>query len=344
VPDTGGCARAYRLHRPAGIDDLSPLFDVLYDRNILKVFHACSQDLEIFAHLRGEVPGPIFDTQLAAPLLGLPEQMGYANFVREMLGVSLDKAQTRTDWSRRPLDKGQLRYAADDVRYLAEIFPRITASLEKMGRLEWLKEELDACENIERYVHGPGTAWHRIKGLEKLRPRALSVLQLLAGWRETTAQERNLPRNWVLKDDVMIDIARMAPDDTGKLEKIRNLPARTIERHGRRIIDLVNAGLQRQPEPLPPWKKRQKPDVSHEALADVLQAYLRLQAEEFRINSAVLASRKDLVAMVAGDEDIPLLHGWRRKMVGSDLLALRDGRMAISVKDGKLVVSAASGS
>ena len=281
---------------PIRIRDLTPVLDLVYNPAVVKVLHACSQDLEIFFHLKGEVPRPVFDTQLAAPLLGLPEQMGYGKFVSEMLGLTLDKAQARTDWSHRPLETTQLRYAADDVRYLAEIYPNIRRRLSDLGRLQWLTSEFVEFEQSERYQNDPADAWKRLRGLDKLRPRGLAIIQLLAAWREETAREKNLPRNWVIRDDVLFDIARLAPDNAVKLGRIRNLQPRTIERYGARLIDLVEQAKRKEPRPLPGWKKRSKPTAQEEALADILHAQLRLLADRHHINSTVLASRKDLLA------------------------------------------------
>jgi ribonuclease D len=325
---------------PLALDDLSPLLDLLYDRAAVKVLHACSQDLEIFAHLRGAVPGPIFDTQLAAPLLGLPEQMGYGAFVKEMLGVNLDKAQARTDWSQRPLGDAQLRYAADDVRYLVEVYPRVTQRLQELGRLEWLKSEFEACERPERYIQDPATAWRRVRGIEKLRPKALAILQLLTRWREETAQQKDLPRNWVIRDEVLVDIARLAPGQLDALDRIRNLTAKAVDRYGQTLLDLVREGLQRQPDTIPSWTRRSKATVGEEALADLLQAQLRLLADNFQINSAMIASRKDLLALVQGEQDIALLRGWRREMAGGELLAMRNGQRTVSVEDGQVQIAA----
>ena len=324
---------------PIRIRDLTPVLDLVYNPAVVKVLHACSQDLEIFFHLKGEVPRPVFDTQLAAPLLGLPEQMGYGKFVSEMLGLTLDKAQARTDWSHRPLETTQLRYAADDVRYLAEIYPNIRRRLSDLGRLQWLTSEFVEFEQSERYQNDPADAWKRLRGLDKLRPRGLAIIQLLAAWREETAREKNLPRNWVIRDDVLFDIARLAPDNAVKLGRIRNLQPRTIERYGARLIDLVEQAKRKEPRPLPGWKKRSKPTAQEEALADILHAQLRLLADRHHINSTVLASRKDLLDVVRGDTDIAVLHGWRREMVGTELLAISQGQRIVSVDNGKVVVS-----
>jgi len=328
---------------PFGIDDLEPFYELLYDRSIVKVLHACSQDLEIFVHLQGRVPGPIFDTQLAAPLLGLPEQMGYANFVKERLGLSLDKTQTRTDWSHRPLSDKQLRYAGDDVRYLADIYPTFSRELDELGRLDWLQAEFAPYEQLERYQLDPAQTWKRIRGVEKLRPEALSIVQLLSCWREQLARERDLPRNWIFKDDALIDIARLAPQQTDELTKIRSLPPKSVTRHGQQIFSLVQEGKQRQPDPLPDWKKRAKPSGQEEALADILHAQLRLLADRYRINSTVLASRKDLVALVQGDEAVPVLHGWRLEMAGNELLAMYNGERTVSINNRNVEVSETPG-
>jgi len=260
--------------------------------------------------------------------------------VKEMLGVNLDKAQARTDWSQRPLGDAQLRYAADDVRYLVEVYPRVTQRLQELGRLEWLKSEFEACERAERYIQDPATVWRRVRGIEKLRPKALAVLQLLTRWREETAQQKDLPRNWVIRDEVLVDIARLAPGQLDALDRIRNLTAKTVDRYGQALLDLVREGLQRQPDPIPSWTRRSKATVGEEALADLLQAQLRLLADKFQINSAMIASRKDLLALVQGEQDIALLRGWRREMAGAELLAMRNGQRIVSVENGQVQIAA----
>lgn len=324
---------------PIAIKDLSSLLGLLYDRSITKVLHSCSQDMEIFACMDGKVPGPIFDTQLAAPLLGLPEQTGYANFVREMLGVTLDKSQTRTDWSRRPLELAQLAYAADDVRYLADIYPVFRDKLAEAGRLQWLDAEFAQCEEIGRYIRDPEQVWQRIRGLEKLKPAALSILQTLAAWREKIAREKNLPRNWVLKDDALIDIARLAPANQDKLGSIRTLPSKTLDRYAAIILEQVSQAAGCTPQPLSQRARRNKPSVDEDALADLLQAQLRILAEKYQINSASLASRKELVALAQGEENVPVLQGWRREMAGNELLALRDGQRTLTIAKGRVKIT-----
>jgi ribonuclease D len=229
------------------------------------------------------------------------------------------------------------------VRYLADIYPAFSSQLEDLGRLDWLQAEFSPYEQLERYRLDPAQTWKRIRGVEKLRPAALSIVQLLARWREQLAQERDLPRNWIFKDDALVDIARLAPQQPDELTKIRSLPPKSVTRYGQQIINLVQEGAQREPDPLPDWKKRTKPSGQEEALADILHAQLRLLADRHRINSTVLASRKDLVALVQGDEDIPVLHGWRLEMAGNELLAMCNGKRIVSVSNRNVEVSESPG-
>lgn len=336
-----GVPGRYACIDPLAIGDLGPLFELLFDTGVTKVLHACSQDLEIFVHRTGRVPTPIFDTQLAAPLLGLAEQIGYGNFIRELLGVELDKAQARTDWSRRPLSPAQLAYAADDVRYLADAYPKVTEKLSSQGRLGWLDAEFAPYEDPERYQTDPAGAWKRLRGLERLRPKALSIVQQLARWREEQARDRDLPRNWIIKDEVILDLARLAPQSQDALAAVRGLPPKSLERHGETLLALVQAGAGRAPEPLSGDTRRARPTVTEEALADVLQAHLRLLADSHDINGAMIAGRKDLIALVRGDST-PLLRGWRRRIAGDALVALRDGQSRLVVRDRKVAIEAVS--
>lgn len=336
VPDRAACID------PLAIQSLDPVYDLLMDTSIDKVLHACSQDLEIFVHQKGQVPGPIFDTQLAAPLLGLAEQIGYGNAVKELLGVQLEKTQSRTDWSKRPLSEAQLEYAADDVRYLAKMYPMIRKQLDELGRLEWLEAEFEPYGKLDRYQQPPEDAWRRIRGLEKLKAGALSVVQKLAAWREIRAKERDLPRNWILKDDVIIDIARLAPGKKADLENIRGMQAKTIERYGQLLLGMVQQALQEKPVPLAKRSRGVKASVQEDALTDILQAHLRLLSDAQDINSAAVASRKDLLALVR-DEESPLLKGWRRKLAGEELLAMRNGERVVSIDNSRVEIASSTG-
>ncbi len=323
TPDLIGCID------PLAIEDLAPLYGVLRDPAITKVMHACSQDLEILFHLTGRVPEPLFDTQLAAPLLGYPEQIGYANLVQELLGVSLDKGHARTDWSARPLDVKQIEYALDDVRYLVPLYLKIRERLDETGRTRWLDEDFERYTAVERYRPSPEDAWRRIKGIERLRSASLAVLQALAEWREKMAQQKDRPRNWILRDDLLLEVARRRPVSLDALKAIRDFPERTAQNFGGELVELIAAASKRTP--VPAGERPEKPTAAQEAVADLLAAYLGVLAARHSINPASLASRKQLIAMVGRDCEVPLLHGWRKELAGKELAALLNGDRLLTV-------------
>ncbi len=323
---------------PLALTNLKPLLDVLYDSRITKVMHAAVQDLEIFYHLRGQLPTPVFDTQIAAHLLGYPEQIGYATLVNELLGIKLGKIHTRTDWTRRPLTPSQLRYAADDAVYLARIYPQIRQSLEDKDRLSWLKEESGSLMDPERYRHNPMLAWRRIRAAKRLKGARLSILQTLASWREETARIEDRPRGWLLGDDTLVDIARLAPERIEDLERIRGIDERFLKRHGAVLLSLVREGRQRTPPQSLSSEQGVNLDARQEALVDVLMAVVRMRAKEQSLNPLLLAGRKDLELLVAGDKDPAVLGGWKRKLVGGELLAILKGERRLYVKKGTLQV------
>lgn len=312
---------------PLALDDLTPLTDLLSDDNVTKVLHAAHQDMEILLQETGTVPAPIFDTQVAAALLGHPDQIGYARLVEAVLGHRLDKAHTRTDWARRPLSAEEIDYAADDVRYLAELYPHLRDRLHARGRLAWLTPDFEAMTDPDQYTPAPDQAWRRIKGVHKLRPAQQQVLARLAEWRETTAMTRNRPRRWILKDDVLIQLARRRPSKHAELARIRGIPEAAIRHHGDALLACIGDAGQTPAEalvadetPLPP---EQQP------LVDLLMAGLRAQAAAVDISTGALAGRKDLERLVAGERDLPILHGWRHAAAGQVLLELLAGRLRL---------------
>ncbi|WJW75411.1 ribonuclease D [Thiohalobacter sp. IOR34] len=321
---------------PLAIDDLEPLHALLYDPAITKVLHAARQDMEIFYHLRGAVPAPLFDTQIAAPLLGHADQIGYGNLVRERLGVSLGKAHTRTDWSRRPLSHDQLQYAADDVRYLAELYPAMRDELASRGRLEWLAADFAALAAPETYRMEPTEAWRRNKGAGKLKGAALSVFQSLCAWREAEAQRRDRPRKWLLPDDVMLSLARLKVQSVADLGRVRGLPKGIIERDGEALLALIETARTRRPEPLPAGERPPPLSAGQEAAADLLMGVLRLIAAGNQLNPGVIAGRKAVEQLVRGERELPLLQGWRRAMAGDILLAVLRGERGVRIEQGAL--------
>ena len=323
---------------PLAFDDISPLLEVLYDRSITKVLHAAHQDLEIFFEMRGALPAPVFDTQIAATLLGHGDQIGYGNLVKAELGIELDKAHTRTDWCHRPLDTAQLDYAADDVRHLRDIYLNQHKQLAELGREQWLQADFDELVDPARYSNPPQSAWLRVKGGNRLRGVQLAVLQSLAAWRETQAQQSNRPRRWILKDEVLLDLARQMPADEGRLRRIRGLEDGTVQRHGEKLLKLIAAAKQLPKEHWPTLEEGQRLLPEQEPLVDMLMALLRERCQQQRISPSAVAGRRELERLVLGETDIALLHGWRAAIAGQALQAMLRGELALRVEDGRLSV------
>jgi len=325
---------------PLALQDLSPLRELLLNERTTKVFHAARQDLEILSLAFGKLPVPVFDTQIAATLLGLGDQLGYANLVKHFLQVQLSKGHARTDWERRPLSKEQIEYAADDVRYLIELFPIMRQRLSELGRLEWLQEDFTELTRPELYQAIPEQQWQRVSGVQKLRGVQLAILQDLAGWRELQAQQQDKPRKWILSDDVLLALAMQAPHETAQLERIRGINTGLIQRHGQTILDLVTAAKARSKQDWPQLSRRKSLSLAQEALVDATMAIVRLHSAKHQINHSALCSRHDLEAVICGDRQNALLHGWRREIAGQAVLNFLEGHSHISVNpEGELALS-----
>jgi len=324
---------------PQKVADLDPMIALFADPRILKVFHAARQDMELFWHGHRMLPAPLFDTQVAAPLLGYPEQMGYAALVKERLGVEIDKSETRTDWSRRPLSASQLDYAAADVRHLAELFPALRDDLAGHGRLDWMVDDFAVLTDPATYENPPEQAWRRLRGLQKFHGPALSCAQALAAWREQRAQQENRPRKWVLDDDVLLTLARIKVQSANDLKRVRGLQPPVIERHGTELLALLETARQRTPEPLPDGERPAVLSEDQEAAVDVLAGVLRQLAAAQALNPASVATRKDLQNLVRGERaQSPLLRGWRRGVAGTKLLDILEGRCRLHLHPDGLVV------
>jgi ribonuclease D len=318
--------------------DLDPLLDIIYDPNVVKVMHSARQDMEIFFDLRGDVPRPLFDSQIAATLMGFGEQVGYANLVQQMLEVTLDKIATRTDWSQRPLDAEQISYAADDVRYLFMLYHQQVELLRSKGRLEWLQDDFDEMSNLTTYAPHPENLWKRVRGSQKLSSPQLAVLRGLAIWREERAQASNRPRRWIFKDEVMVDLARRSPEQIADLAKIRGIEERDLSRHGEALLKVIADAKATDPATWPTRSKSQRLTAEQDAVVDLLMAVIRLRGNEHDVSPSLLASRKQLEALVLGDEESPVLHGWRAGLAGRDLQAVLSGEKSVRVVDGRMVV------
>jgi ribonuclease D len=323
---------------PLALPDLGPLLELLYDGSILKVLHAARQDLEIFLHDFGRLPMPVFDTQPAAAMLGHGDQIGYANLVKLLLQVELPKDQSRTDWSLRPLDPQQLRYALDDVIYLGQLYLHMRGHLFDRERLQWLAADFATLADPQTYFPDPQRMWERIKGRQVLRGRQLAVLQRLAAWRETEARQRDLPRKWVLKDEVLIELSRRLPRDAQGLARIRGLEPGQIRREGETVLTLVREGAEAPQEQWPRDSARAAPlDARQEAMVDLLNAALRLVAAEHELSPLAIASRRELEGLVRGDSaGNPLLEGWRHAVAGRVLQEVLRGEVRLEVSEGDL--------
>jgi ribonuclease D len=285
-----------------------------------RIVHAARQDVEVLLPVTGEPLAPLFDTQVAASLLGFPAQVGYGELVRQLLGVELAKGHARTDWAARPLKEAQLAYAADDVRFLGPAAEELEARLAAAGRLAWLEEDCAALSDPALYRNEPAQAWRRLKGLERMRPEERAVARALATWREEVAVRRDLPRGWVMTDDALREIARLRPDSDAALQRVPSLPESLARRRGDQILQQVrdavaSAGAAAEAPALERLTPEQQTEVRR--LQDVLQAV----AADVGVTAEVLATRRDLVAVVRGARDLPPLRGWRRAVVGEALLA-----------------------
>ena len=314
----------------AGLE-LGPLFELL-SAPVLKVFHAARQDVEIFHNLTGEVPHPLFDTQVAAMVCGYGDQVGYETLVRRIAGAEIDKSSRFTDWAHRPLSEKQLSYALADVTHLRPVYERLSQRLEKSGRAPWVAEEMAVLTSPETYRVDPDEVWRRIKARSG-NPRFLAIVRALARWREVTAQMRDVPRTRILKDDALVEIAAARPETPEALHKLRLLQreARKPETSAE-ILAAVAEGLACPEERLPRLPESPRRREGAGAVADMLRVLLKARADRLGIAAKLLASSSDLDAL-AGEEapDLPLLRGWRFESFGRDALRLCRGEIALAV-------------
>jgi ribonuclease D len=317
--------------------DLAPFFALMVDENVVKVFHAARQDLEIVWNMAKMIPHPIFDTQVAAMVLGYGDSISYDQLVQRISGDMLDKSHRFTDWARRPLTDAQVSYAVSDVTHLRDVYLALSADLEKRGRSHWVEAEMGVLTSPETYRADPGRAWERLKSRVR-KPRDLAVLIEIAAWREREAQTRDVPRSRVLKDDVVGDIATQAPTTVERLGNLRSLP-RGFERSrwGDAIVAAVKRGLERDPKTLPRLD-RFRPAANGAATVELLKVLLRMTAERHGVAAKVIATVDELDRIAADDEaDVPAMKGWRRELFGDKALALKHGRLALAVENGKVV-------
>jgi ribonuclease D len=317
--------------------DLTPLFDLLTNESVMKVFHAARQDIEIVWNLAKKIPHPIFDTQVAAMVLGYGDSISYDQLVQRITGDNIDKSFRFTDWTRRPLTDAQLRYAVSDVTHLRDVYLKLSADIQARGRTDWVRAEMDVLTSPETYRMEPDKAWERLKSRVR-KPKDLAVMIEVAAWREREAQTRDVPRGRVLKDDVIGDIAIQAPTTIERLSHVRSLP-KGFERSrwGEAIIEAVQRGLARDPKTLPAIE-RGRGAANGGATVELLKVLLRMTSERNGVAAKVIATVDDLERIVADDDaDVPALKGWRRELFGDKALALKHGKLALAVEKGRVV-------
>ena len=328
---------------PFEMDDLSVLAPLLTDERIVKLFHAAGQDLEIILREVGVLPRPVFDTQIAAALLGHTQQIGYAALVHAECGVSLKKIDSFTDWSRRPLSASQRDYAADDVVYLPRLYAGMRAALEEKGRLHWLDHDFEELSDPARYEANERERFRRLKRVSQLSRRQLSAAREVAAWRELEAQRRDVPRKWVVTDEQIVEACKREARTIDELFMVRGLSDRLSTKDARAVVSLISSALSAPPDTWPELDRCGKSEPNVDAELDLMSALVRLRAKENGIAFPTLASHDDLARVARGyREGVDLLRGWRRAIVGEELLELLDGRLALSL-DGGLKVERREG-
>ena len=317
--------------------DLKPFFDLMGNEAVLKVFHAARQDIEIVWHRAQIVPHPVFDTQVAAMVLGYGDSIAYDALVERITGHRPDKTHRFTDWSRRPLTDEQLHYAVSDVTHLREVFTALDSDLKKRGRSDWVSEEMAVLTSPKTYDFHPERAWERLKTRVR-KPKELAVLMEVAAWREQEAQGRDVPRSRILKDDAIGDIATHAPTSLERLATLRSLP-KGFERSkwGQDIVEAVQRGLARDLLSLPKLDKP-RANANTSAIVELLKVLLRMTSERHGVASKVIATVDDLELIASDDNaEVEALHGWRRELFGEAALGLKHGRLALAINRGRVV-------
>lgn len=302
---------------------LAPLVPVLGSSTTTKLLHAARQDLEVLYLSSRCVVAPVFDTQVAAACAGFKPQIGYADLVDTLLGVKLEKAHTRADWSKRPLSREQLAYAADDVRYLEPVARALEDRLRELDREHWVREDCAALTDARRFEPDPDTAWERLRGIAQLAPRARARAKLIAAWRERLARERDLPRSWILPDAAVFEIAHATPQTAADLSALRAMPPNFNARFAEDLLDTLRDQAPREP-PAPEPEPDGRPTDAQKAAAERMIRAVDARAAELGVSAEILATRGQIKALAMGSRQIDALAGWRREVIGERLLALLD--------------------
>ncbi|GGA60497.1 ribonuclease D [Pelagibacterium lentulum] len=318
--------------------DLAPIADLLFNNHVTKVFHAARQDIEIFVKLFGQVPAPLFDTQVAASVCGHGDSVSYDNLVRAVVGAQIDKSSRFTDWSARPLSEKQLTYALADVTHLRDVYANLRDEIAKAKRMSWVQDEMSVLESLDTYIVKPENAWKRLK-MKVSRPRDLAALQELAAWREQRAQANDQPRSRIIKDDALYELAQQRPRKPEAFDKLRAVP-RGFGRSSAagEIITILENVEKIEKADLPTVPQRPRGPSPKGAIGDLLRVLLKAVADKNNVATRIIASSDDIDAIVLDDfADVPALKGWRRKLFGEKALAIKNGRLALAATENGVV-------
>ena len=317
--------------------DLEPFFELMRDDSVTKVFHAARQDIEIVHYLSDSLPNPVFDTQIAAMVCGFGEQVGYADLIQRLLNIPIDKTSRYSDWRRRPLHDHQLTYALADVTHLSKAYPLLLDTINQAGRSSWLIEEMEALVNPNLYLQPPEDAWKRLK-LRNVKHSRLGILIELAKWRDTTAQSRNVPRNRVVKDDVLYEVSNRAPANEDELGGLRSVTKGIVRSsYGAELLKGVKRGLAIDQGDLPKIKRAPRLTNESQAILELLRVLLKTTAAQNNVASKIIANARDLEKIALDDNaDVSALTGWRRDLFGAMALDLKHGKISLGLRDGAI--------
>lgn len=323
----------------AGGLDLAPFYDLMTNENVVKVFHAAKQDIEIFVNQANVVPKPLFDSQIAAMVCGFGDSIGYEKLVMALCNKTLDKSTRFTDWSRRPLTQRQIDYALGDVTHLRTTYKKLKEKLEQSGREHWLSEEIGDMLNIDTYTIQPKDAWKRIK-IRNSNRRFNAIVHRIAEWREEEAQRRNMPRNRIMRDEVLLELSAVRPTHTNALTSIRGLGANfASSKSGKDIINAIKESLELPDDALPKISSRKPPSHNTDPIVELLKVLLKLVCKSENVAPKLLANVEDLEKIAESDDaDVKALHGWRYDLFGKNAIALKNGEVAFAIKDGEIYV------
>ncbi|HRW29407.1 MAG: ribonuclease D [Alphaproteobacteria bacterium] len=319
--------------------DLAPFYDLMENEDVMKVFHAARQDIEIFVNMANVVPKPLFDSQVAAMVCGYGDSIGYEKLVMSICNKPLDKSTRFTDWSRRPLTERQIDYALGDVTHLREIYKHLKLKIEKNGREVWLAEELDELLDKESYVIKPENAWKRIK-IRNSNRRFNAIVQNVASWREAEAQRRNIPRNRVMRDEVLLELCAVRPTHKNALSSIRGLGANfASSKGGDTVIAAIQEAMDLPEDQLPKISRKPPPSQNTDPIVELLKVLLKLVCKREDVAPKLIANVEDLEKIAEEDKaDVKALHGWRFDIFGKDAIALKNGKKAFAIKNGEIIL------